>query len=59
LLVKSTLNQPSFGGGSFVHSCPSPHSTNIWDTLLENSIPTSFFWTDLIATFLHVYYFWG
>jgi hypothetical protein len=43
LLVKSTLNQPSFGGGSFVHSCPSPHSTNIWGYFVGKFYPNLFF----------------
>ncbi len=34
---------------------PHPIPPIYGDTLLENSIPNSFFWTDLIATFLHVY----
>ncbi len=43
LLVKSTLNQPSFGGGSFVHSCPSPHSTNVWGHFVWKFYPNLFF----------------
>jgi len=37
LLVKYTLNRPSFAG----------------------FYPNLFFWSDLIATFLQVHYFWG
>jgi hypothetical protein len=41
LLVKSTLNRPSFGGESFVHSCP-PFHQYMGILLLVNSIPTFF-----------------
>ncbi len=41
MLVKSTLNRPSFGGGSFVHSCP-PIPPIYGDTLLVNSMETFF-----------------
>ncbi len=59
LLVMSTLNRPSFGGGSFVNSCPSPHSTNKWEYFVGKFYPNPFFQTDSVVTFLHVYFFWG
>ncbi len=46
LVVKSTLNRPSFGGASFFHSCPSPHSTNIWRYYVGKFYPNLFFWTE-------------